>query len=130
MSIRTKMKIFARLTMASATPARLIGLRSTMRNPCFGSTCSGGVFSVAMLDLSGFGIFVRVDVCRRVPAIGPFDYWMDIKPVLLAIVMQRHFSVPPGPVHGVHIGIKEYLIEVPDEDRERRQNCFVKMNRG
>ena len=57
-SIRTKRKILARLTIARATPARLIGLRSSMRSRWQGSSWSGGVCSVAMLDLGRFWLVV------------------------------------------------------------------------
>ncbi len=45
--------------MARATPARLMGLRISMRERCHGSTGDCGVFSVSMLDLGRFGVFVR-----------------------------------------------------------------------
>src|SRR5579864_3683013 len=125
-SISTKRKMLARLTMASATPARLTGLRSSMRNLCRASCWGGGMGSVSMwcsgdhafdcgfaLGLCGGGLVKRFD---------------SIQSVLVLIMMQRHFPVPPGPVHGIHIRIEKYLVEVPHHDRQRRQHRFIKMN--
>src|SRR4051812_7261467 len=50
--------------------------------------------------------------------------------MLFLIMMKRHFSVPPGPVHRVDIRIEEYLVEVPDDDCERSQHCLVIMYGG
>src|SRR5579859_7414509 len=99
-SIRTKRKMFATLTIARATPARLIGLRSSIRERCQGSTVGGGVFSVAMRGLNRFRFFVHY-VCLpgRVVIAERVRQNVIVQAVFFAIVMQRHFSVPPGPVH-------------------------------
>src|SRR5215472_14746348 len=55
---------------------------------------------------------------------------LAVQPVLLPIWFERHFAVPPGPVHRIDIGIKHYLIEVPYYDGERRQDSLIQMNGG
>src|ERR1051326_2219925 len=121
-SIRTKRKILAMLTIARATPARLMGLRSSIRERCQGSTGGGGAFSVAMRDLSRFRLFFHY-VCLpgRVVIAVRVRQNLVVKTVLFAVVMQRHFSVPPGPVHRVHIRVKEDLVEVPNDRSEERR---------
>ena len=54
------MKMLARLTMASAMPARLTGLRSSMREtvPGLHRRRGGGVFSVSMFCPCDFGFFL------------------------------------------------------------------------
>src|SRR5579862_662839 len=106
----TKRKMFARPTMARATPARLTGLRSSMRSRCLASGSAGGVFSVSMLDLSEFGV---VSVGIRGFAQSDLTQRLAVEAVLIAVVVQRHFSVPPRPVHGIDIRIEEHLVEVP-----------------
>src|SRR5215469_5484078 len=113
--------MLARLTIASATPARLTGLRNSMRNPRLGSTSAGGVLSLSMLDLGGLGFCLRLA--------GDLDQRILIQAMFLAIVAQGHRSVPPSPVHRIDIGVKEYLIEVPDENCEGRQHRLVEVDR-
>src|SRR5579863_6329647 len=119
--------MLARLTIASAMPARLMGLRSSIRSLCRGSSASGGVFSVSMLDLGRFRLLdrVAVRVCDFGGSASRLDQSFCIEAVLLLIVMQRHLTVPPGPVHGINIRIEEHLIEMPDDDGEGSQNCFI-----
>ena len=50
--------------------------------------------------------------------------------MLVAIVLDGHFAVPPGPVHGVDVGIEEDLVEVPDEDGESGKNGLVEVDGG
>src|SRR5579863_6947258 len=131
-SIMTKRKILARLTIASATPARLTGLRNSMRERCQGSGGAGGIFSVSMISACGFGFvlgfgwwvggcnglfFGRV-TCR-------FRNHPSVESMLIAVVVQRHFSVPPRPVHGIHVGVEEHLVEVPHDDGQGRQHRFI-----
>src|SRR5579872_7093978 len=113
-SIRTKRKMLARLTIVRATPARLIGLRNSMRSRCRGSSWARGTCSVAMFDLG----WLRLGGgCWRNGNSALFGFGLSnhrsVESVLIAIVMQRHFSVPPRPVHRIDIGVKEHLIEVP-----------------
>src|SRR5581483_12405820 len=130
--MRTKRKMLARLTMASAIPARLTGLRSSMRNPCLASGSWGETCSVSMLDLSRLGFRFRRSFrfdyfgCRA----GAFNQRRCIQAMLFAIVVQRHFAIPPRPIHGVDVWVEEYLIKVPYQNRESGQHRFIKMNRG
>src|SRR5580704_5283928 len=121
----TKRKMLARLTIARATPARLMGLRSSMRERCQGSCGSGGVFgvfSVSMVSLCDFGCIFWLD--RDVHPAGPAGRHHrrfpglalnqnGVESMLIAVMVQGHFSVPPGPVHWVHIRVEEHLVEVP-----------------
>ncbi len=50
--------------------------------------------------------------------------------MLVAVVVQRHFSIPPGPVHRVNVGVEEYLVKVPHDNRQGRQHRFIKVNGG
>src|SRR5579864_6980588 len=115
-STSTKKKMFARLTSPSATPARLIGLRNNMRSRCQGSTACGGDLSSFMLHLCGL-FFLRRRWHRTLVLGGTFDFLLKnggIQCVLLSIMVQRHFTVPPRPVHRIHIRVEEYLIEMPN----------------
>src|SRR5580692_3931685 len=104
-----KRKILARLTIASAPPARLMGLRSSMRNPCRDSCC--GVRSVSMGMARDCGLFFLL-FC--------FLGWLfdlacavgdrrAVESMLVAVVVQRHLSIPPRPIHRIHIRVKKYL---------------------
>ena len=42
---------------------------------------------------------------------------LQIQRMLGPIVLNRNPAIPPSPIHGIGIGIKKYLIEVPDQDR-------------
>src|SRR5581483_6482629 len=53
---------------------------------------------------------------------------LRIQAMLFAIVFKRHLAVPPRPVHGIHVGIEEHLVEVPHNDGKRRQDRFVEVN--
>src|SRR5580693_740751 len=133
-SMMTNRKMLARLTITSAMPARLTGLRSSMRERCQGSTAGGGVFSVSMFNPCGFRFFLGAgfsqggfagrlgDPCCSVPS--------SVPTMLLTAVVQRHFPVPPCPVHRIHVWIEERLIEMPDRNGERRQHRFVEVNRS
>ncbi len=48
----------------------------------------------------------------------------------MLVVCFVHFSVPPGPVHGVDIGVEEDLVEVPNDDGEGCENGLVEMDGG
>src|SRR5271167_1838896 len=101
-----KMKMLARLTMASATPARLTGLRISMRDQCQGSACGGGVVClVSMLGACDFGCFLAGGFSFRGFDRGFRDH-LAVQSVLVAIVVQRHFSVPPRPVHRIDVRVE------------------------
>src|SRR5215831_8538003 len=122
------MKMFAMLTIAKATPARLIGWRSSIRSLCRGSTSGGGVLSVSMLDLGLLCLFrfpVRICSVER-----NLLQRCVVQAVLLAVMVHGHFAIPPRPVHGIDIRIQKYLIEVPHNNRQCRQDRFVEVNRS
>src|SRR5436305_14427422 len=104
--MRTNRKMFARLTRASAIPARLMGLRSSMRNLCLGSGSEGEICSVSMLDLSGLGFLFRSWFWGFGYG-GNFQQRCFIQAMLFAVLVQRHLAVPPGRVHGVDVWVKE-----------------------
>src|SRR5579871_1012865 len=126
-SIRTKRNMFARLTSTSAIPARLMGLRSSIRRPCLASTVPLGDFSSSMFSLRDFFFVLGFGLPEGAVC---FVQCLAVQSVFLLVVVQWHFSVPPGPVHRVNIGIQKYLVKVPHYDRQRRQYSFVIMNRG
>src|SRR5579862_3385637 len=130
-SIRTKRKILAMLTIARATPARLMGLRSSMRERCQGSVGGGAGFSVAIRDLSWFRLFFHY-VCLpgRVVIAERVRHDFVVEAVLVTVVMQSYFSIPPGPVHRIHIWVKEDLVEVPDDDGQGCQDRLIEVDRG
>src|SRR5579864_7524028 len=109
-SMMTKRKMLARLTMASAMPARLIGLRSSMRETCQGSTGGGGVFSLSMFCPSGFGFFLLGSDFYFVVGwlVGRFRNCRDVETMLVLVVVPRHFSIPPRPVHRIDVRIQEH----------------------
>src|SRR6266566_5390390 len=131
-SMMTKRKMLARLTIASAMPARLIGLRSSMRERCHGSAEGGGVFSVSMFHTCGFGflLVMRRGFNNGNWLIRSFGDHRSVESMLFAIVVQRHFSVPPRPVHGINIRVEKHLVEVPDDDRQGGQHRLVIVNGG
>src|SRR5579864_2314606 len=114
--MRTKTKLLHRLTMASAMPDRLIGLRSNMRETCQGSTGGGGFFSVSMFCPSSFGFFMLDSDFYFIVGwlVGRLRDCRDVETVLVLVVVPRHFSIPPRPVHGVNIWVEEHLVEVPN----------------
>src|SRR5665811_1323663 len=96
-----KRKMLARLTIASAMPARLIGFRNSMRERCQGSTGGGGVFSASMFHLFGFSLLLGRDFRRFQDCARVVDRLGDrraVQSMLVLVVVQRHFSVPPRPV--------------------------------
>src|SRR5579864_9535075 len=100
-----KIKTLARLTIARATPARLMGLRIIMRERCQGSTAAGGVLSVSMVDLSDLGFFCFFDG-RCSGFSGTLPDRGFVESVLFAVVMQRHFAIPPRPIHRINIRVE------------------------
>src|ERR1700722_12317036 len=124
-----KRKMLARLTIPSATPARLMGLRSSMRNPCRDSCCDG-VWSVSMGMARDCGLFFLL-FCFL---LWPFDLACAVgdrravESMLVAVVVQRHLSIPPRPIHRIHIRVKKYLIEVPYYDRQSREHGLIEVN--
>src|ERR1700739_5136311 len=118
----TKRKMLARPTMARATPARLTGLRSSMRSRCLASGSAGAIFSVSMLDLSEFGVGV-FGIRRLVQR--DIGQHLAVETMLIAVVMQRHFPVPPRPVHGIDVRIEKYLVEVPHSNRQGRNDSLI-----
>src|SRR5579872_561223 len=104
--------MFASPTIAKARPARLMGLRISMRDLCHGSTGAGGVLSVSMLNLGCLG-FLGLFHAGFGSLSGTLHQSRMVQSVLFAVVVQCHFAVPPGPVHRIDIGIEEHLIEVP-----------------
>jgi len=50
--------------------------------------------------------------------------------VFVAIMLDGHFAVPPGPVHGCDVGIEEDLVEVPDDNGQRGEDGFVVVDGG
>src|ERR1700687_156825 len=129
-SIRTKRKMLARLTIASAMPARLIGVRNSMRERCHGSCWGGGVCSVSVGSSGGCGFVLLLGggslsftwLVRRICV------QRSVEAMLIAILMQGHLSVPPGPIHWVNIGVQEYLVEVPHDDRQGRKHRLIEVN--
>src|SRR5271167_3482165 len=128
-SMMTKRKMLARPTIASAMPARLIGLRNSMRERCQGSTRGGGVFSVSIFHPCGCGLFFGHGWL-----IGGLSarcgHACAVESVLIAVVVQSHFSVPPCPVHRIYVRVEEHLVEVPNDDGEGREHRFVEVNGG
>ncbi len=48
--------------------------------------------------------------------------------MLFALVVERHFAIPPGPVHRIDVGVEKHLVKVPHNDRQGRQDSFLKVN--
>src|SRR6266568_874241 len=108
-SMMTKRKMLARLTIASAIPARLIGLRSSIRERCHGSTGGAGLFSLSMLDPCHGRLILGCGFTRDGRNDRSSNYG-GVESMFVLIVVQRHFSIPPCPVHGVNIRIEEHLV--------------------
>ena len=131
-----KVKILARLTIASAMPARLIGIAQQHAQNGARVLQGFGVCSVSMLVLCDLG-FVFGGLRFPRPA-SSFDWrgrcFLDrrfaVQSMLVAVMMQSHLSVPPRPVHRINVRVKEYLVEVPDDDRQGRQHRFIEVNGG
>src|ERR1700686_2323113 len=129
-SIRTKRKILPRLTIPSAMPARLIGLRNSMRERCHGSCWGGGVCSVSMGSSGdcGFVLLLGGGNLSFTWLVGRICAHRSVEAMLIAIMMQGHLSVPPRPVHWVNIGVQEYLVEGPHDDRQGRKHRLIEVN--
>src|SRR6185312_1601881 len=57
----------------------------------------------------------------------PFD-GQPVERMLVLVVLDRHLPIEPRPVHGIRVGIDDDRIQVPDNNRKRREYSFVPVN--
>lgn len=48
--------------------------------------------------------------------------------MLFTILLLRNAPIEKSEVHGIHVRIKDHVVKVPDNDRQRRQHGFLKMD--
>src|SRR5947209_5093358 len=52
-----------------------------------------------------------------------------IQLVLLFVKLFGHAPVVEGPVDGVNVRVEDHVVEMPDDDGERRKHSFVEVHR-
>src|ERR1035437_5932668 len=97
-------------------PAKRGGWRRYRDATAPGESMNLSLLPGLLLRLFCFGLCIRLSDGVR------------IQSMLVAIVLDWHLPVPPGPVHRIDIGIEEDLVEVPHHNRQSGQNRLVEMD--
>src|SRR2546421_3661444 len=58
------------------------------------------------------------------------EYGLEVQSMFGLVVVGRHLTVPPGPVHGIDVWVEEYLIEMPYHDGKGCEYGFIEVNGG